>query len=54
MKTFMGLPMQWDLKNAHKDLWNPKEKRVFPPKKFGIGWGINVHAVLKKVKLIKK
>ena len=54
MKTFLGMPMKWDWKNAHKDVWNPKEERVFAPKHFGVGWGLNVHAVLKKAKLIKK
>lgn len=47
MKKFFGMPVQWDLKNAFKDIWNPEEKRIFPPKRFGIGWGINFHALLK-------
>ncbi len=54
MKSFLGMPMQWDWKNLHKDIWNPKDKRVFPPKHFGIGWGFNVHALLSKSGVIKK
>jgi len=52
-KKFLGMPMQWDFKNAHKDIWNSEDGRVFPPKRFGIGWGLNVHALLKKTGLIK-
>lgn len=40
-QTFLGMPMQWDLKNWHKDLWNPESDELFPPKRFGIGWSIN-------------
>jgi hypothetical protein len=52
-KKFLGMPMQWDYKNAFKDLWNARENRIFPPKRFGIGWSLNFHALLKKAKLIK-
>ena len=52
-KTFLGMPMQWDFKNLHKDIWNQQDNRVFPPKRFGIGWGLNFHALLKKARLIK-
>lgn len=49
---FFGMPMSWDWRNAHKDIWNPGEDRVFPPKRFGIGWGVNVHALLKKARVL--
>ena len=52
-KNFMGMPMQWDYKNMHKDIWNPEEDRIFPPRRFGIGWGMNVHAILKRTGLLK-
>lgn len=45
--------MRWDLRNIVKDVWNPEEKRVFPPKRFGVGWGVNVHALLKKLRVLK-
>ncbi len=53
-KTFLGMPMNWDLKNWHSTMWNPDDDDLFPPKSFGIGWTINFHAVLKKSGLIKK
>lgn len=52
--TFLGMPMRWEPHNAFKDLWNPQDDRVFPPKYFGIGWGLNVHALGRKVGLIRK
>ncbi len=50
---FFGLPMNWDWRNIHKEIWNPEDPRVFPPKRFGIGWGLNVHAMLKKAGVVK-
>ncbi len=52
-KTFLGIPMNWDLQNWHQGLWNPDDNSLFPPKRFGIGWTINLHALLKALKLIK-
>jgi len=48
-KSFLGLPMHWELKNAFKGLWNKNDDRVFPPKYFGIGWIVNFHALAKKL-----
>lgn len=53
VKQFMGMPMRWDGKQALKNIWNPKDDRVFPPKYFGIGWDLNFHALLKKAGLVK-
>ena len=47
---FFGLPMNWDWRQIHKDIWNPQDDRIFPPKRFGIGWGFNVHALVKKMR----
>ena len=33
-----------------KDLWDPSTEEIFPPKNFiGIGWGVNLHAIGKKL-----
>jgi len=32
--------------------WNPYNSRVFAPEAFGIGWAINFHALLERVRLI--
>lgn len=53
-KTWFGLPMRWDRKNIFKNFWNPDDDRIFPPKYYGIGWDLNVHALLKFLGLIKK
>lgn len=50
VKYWMGLPYRWNSKKMFQDLWNEKEPRVFPPKQFGVGWGINFHALVKKLK----
>ena len=51
-KQFLGVPMNWDRKNAFKNLWNKEDDRLFPPKTFGIGWTINFHAVCKRIGLV--
>lgn len=52
-RTFAGMPVNWDWKNWHKGMWNPEDDTLFPPKRVGIGWTVNFHAVLKKAKLVK-
>lgn len=52
-KTFLGAPMNWDFRNALKPNWNKKDSRLFPPKTFGIGWTINFHELLKRLKFIQ-
>ena len=32
--------------------WNYSDSRIFTPEVFGIGWAINFHALLEKVRLI--
>ena len=43
----------WNLKKALKAMWNSEDDRLFPPKTFGIGWTVNLHAIARKAKLIK-
>ena len=45
---------EWDTKKAFQAMWNAGDDRLFPPKTFGIGWTINLHAVLRKAGVIKK
>lgn len=56
-QTFLGMPMnweKWDTEKALRTMWNPDDDTLFPPKIFGIGWTINLHAVLRKVGVIKR
>lgn len=39
LKTFWGMPMRWEARNMLKNLWNPDDERVFPPRYFGVGEG---------------
>ncbi len=32
--------------------WNPDDSRIFTPEVFGIGWAINLYALLEKLRLI--
>ena len=53
-KTFLGMPMRWEARNMFRNLWNPEDDRVFPPKYFGIGWDINLHALAKRAGVIDR
>jgi uncharacterized membrane protein len=48
-RTFAGIPFNWDLKNWYKGMWNPDDHRLFPPKRVGIGWTINLREVLRRL-----
>jgi hypothetical protein len=50
VKHWWVFPYRWNWKSAFSDVWNEKEKRIFPPKQFGVGWGLNFHALMKKIK----
>ena len=43
------LPTLEILKEAY---WNTQEHRVLTPRVFGIGWGINFHALLENLRMI--
>ncbi len=32
--------------------WNPDNAKIFMPEVWGIGWAVNIHAVLEKMRLI--
>jgi uncharacterized membrane protein len=51
-KTFAGMPVNWDWKNWNKGVWNAEDHRLFPPKRIGIGWTINFHEVLRRLRVI--
>lgn len=53
-KEFMRLPMKWDAKNMFKNFWNLSDDDLFPPKNFGIGYGINFHAILRAYGILLK
>ena len=51
-ENFWGMPIgkETNLDAFIKDLWDPSTEEIFPPKNFiGIGWGVNLHAIGKKL-----
>ena len=52
IRYVFGMPSRWQFNKILLDLWNPNDDRVLPPKHFGIGWGLNLHAILKKLDVI--
>lgn len=50
--NFWGIPIGKETtpEALLKDLWDPNTEEVFPPKNFiGLGWGVNFHAIGKKL-----
>ncbi len=55
-ENFWGLPVGREMTTDAllKDVWDPTNEEVFPPKNFlGIGWGVNFHAIAKKLGVLK-
>ena len=49
---FLGLPYDWrrpTVARLRRELWNPQEPRVFVPKSFGWGYGINFAALWRRL-----
>lgn len=53
VRYFLGMPYRWQPQNIFKEFWNSGDDRLFPPKYFGWGWSINLHAIAKKLCLLK-
>jgi hypothetical protein len=56
---FLGMPMSWEssTKKALHTMWNADDDRLSPPQKknkFGIGWTVNLHTVIRKFGLVPK
>ncbi|TGN10550.1 hypothetical protein [Leptospira ilyithenensis] len=55
-KNFWGIPYGTEISTEAlvKDLWDPTTDEILTPKTFlGLGWGINLHAVGKKIGLVR-
>ncbi len=55
-QTFLGMPMnwEWDPGKIMRNMWNPEDDRLFPPKVFGVGWDVNGHALLRRLGVIPR
>jgi hypothetical protein len=50
---FLGLPFNWrplSRDEAGKGAWDPADDRIFTPKNYGSGYGINFAALLRRLK----
>eukprot|EP00607_Mallomonas_marina_P011111 CAMPEP_0182424060 /NCGR_PEP_ID=MMETSP1167-20130531/10204_1 /TAXON_ID=2988 /ORGANISM="Mallomonas Sp, Strain CCMP3275" /LENGTH=71 /DNA_ID=CAMNT_0024603573 /DNA_START=192 /DNA_END=407 /DNA_ORIENTATION=- len=41
--------MRWNPDGLFLDCWNPEDERIIQPKHYGIGWSLNMHAILSKM-----
>ncbi len=56
MGQFLGMPYDWRKPTwlrLKAGLWNPGQRRLFVPKVFGWGYGINFHELLRRMRLLR-
>jgi uncharacterized membrane protein len=49
---WLGMPYDWrrpTMRRAKDKFWNPGERRIFVPKSFGWGYGVNLHALWRRL-----
>jgi hypothetical protein len=51
-QTWAGMPVNWDWRNWNKGIWNVDDRRPFQPKGAGIGWTINLHELLRRLRVL--
>ena len=52
----LGLPYDFRLPTSERireQLWNPKSSRILTPKVFGVGYNLNLAAILRRLGLIQ-
>jgi hypothetical protein len=50
---FLGIPYNWNRQepgDTGTGLWDPDDRRIFTPKNFGWGYGINFAAVWRRLR----
>ena len=55
-KRILGMPFDfraptWERVKAR--YWNARDPRVFTPKVFGLGWALNLHALARRLHLLR-
>ncbi len=54
--TFLGLPYDWRRPTParlKRGIWDPEDRRVLVPKAYGWGYGINLHEVARRLRLVR-
>ncbi len=52
---FLGIPYDWRKPTPErfkKGIWDPEERRLFIPKVYGWGYGINLWEVARRLRLV--
>ena len=52
---FLGLPYDWrrpDRQRVKSRSWNSEDRRLFPPKSFGWGFGLNFYELFRRIGLV--
>ena len=50
--TFLGVPFDFRMptwRRFKQSFWNPEDPRVFTPRPFGVGWGVNIPQLKKRI-----
>ena len=53
---FLGMPYDWrrpTWERLKRGVWNSDERRVFVPKVYGWGYGLNLHEVARRLRLVE-
>jgi len=53
---YLGLPYDWrrpTWERVKSRMWNPEDPRLLAPKAFGWGYDVNLHALLRRLRLIR-
>ncbi len=53
---FLGLPYEWRRptpERLKRGFWDPHDRRVFVPKVYGWGYGLNLHEVARRLGLVR-
>ncbi len=48
----LGIPYNWDRPtrtDAREGIWDPGDYRIFPPKTYGWGYGLNLSALVQRL-----
>ena len=55
--TFLRVPYDFRLptwERVKKNVWNPDDERLFPPRAFGVGWAVNFHQARERFRTLRQ
>jgi Family of unknown function (DUF5808) len=54
--TFLGVPYDWRWPTRERlkaGVWNPDDRRIFVPKVYGWGYGVNLREIARRARLVR-